>query len=154
MVQNTFFFNLMGRDDSRGVFSLDGDNNLTLNFKGGLSNDPVYKRMEEIIQAMVSKMGGQYFRFPFWGKDGLLNNKFNPARKMVTVHPLGGCVIGTTSTDGVVDTKGRVFSTDHGSDQVHAGLYVADASVVPGPVAVNPTLTVVALAQKIAAQIP
>jgi choline dehydrogenase-like flavoprotein len=31
---------------------------------------------------------------------------------------------------------------------------VADAAVVPGPLAVNPTLTIVGFAKKIAAQIP
>jgi choline dehydrogenase-like flavoprotein len=154
MLQNTFFFNLMGRDEARGVFDLDESDQLTLSFEGGpLAKDPVYQKIEEIIKAMVDKMGGQYFRFPFWSRNGLLNNNPNPERKFVTVHPLGGCPMGRTSTDGVVDTKGRVFSTDHGSDQVHQGLYLADASVVPGPVAVNPTLTIVALAQKIASQI-
>jgi hypothetical protein len=37
---------------------------------------------------------------------------------------------------------------------VHQGLYVADTAVVPGPVAVNPTLTIAVLAQKIASQTP
>jgi len=41
-----------------------------------------------------------------------------------------------------------------GSNMVHDGLFIADASVIPGPLAVNPTLTIVAMAQKIAAAIP
>jgi cholesterol oxidase len=155
MLQNTFFFNLMGRDEARGLFELDGFNRLTLRFEGGpLVNDPVYQKMEEIIQAMVAKMGGQYVRFPFWGRRGLLPNEPNPERKFVTVHPLGGCVMGNSSSDGVVDAKGGVFNTPAGGQSVHHGLYVADAAVVPGPVAVNPTLTIVALAQKISSQIP
>ena len=154
MMQNTFFFNLMGRDESRGVFDLDGDDNLTLRFDGGpLSQDPVYQKMEQVIQAMVDKMGGQYFRFPFWSKNRLLNNNSDPSRKFITVHPLGGCVMAKDSTNGVVNLNGAVFNTEQGSSSTYPGLYVADGSVVPGPVAVNPTLTIVALARKIASQI-
>ncbi len=32
----------------------------------------------------------------------------------------------------------------------HPGLYVADAAVIPGPLAVNPSLTIAALAERIA----
>lgn len=154
MLQNTFFFNVMGRDDARGVFKLE-DDDLTLTFPDRpLASDRVFGAIEEIIDAMVKKMGGTYIRFPFWSQDNtFLENKSDPTRKIVTVHALGGCPMGHSSTDGVVDSKGRVFSTDHGSDQVYPGLYVADASVVPGPVAVNPTLTIVALALKIAKHI-
>jgi len=42
--------------------------------------------------------------------------------------------------DGVVDGLGRV----HGVD----GLYVADGSVMPGPVGPNPSLTIAAFADR------
>jgi choline dehydrogenase-like flavoprotein len=58
--------------------------------------------------------------------------------------------MGTDSSNGVVDVNG-VFNTVAGATTVHDNLFIADASVIPGPVAVNPTLTIVALAQKIAA---
>ena len=153
-LQHTFFFNLMGRNQTFGTFSLDGGNKLQLNFQGGLHNDPVYTAMEEIVQAMAAAMSGTYVRFPFWGKGSLLTNNLDPARKFVTVHPLGGCVMGTDSSNGVVDTAGRVYNTVAGATTVHDGLYIADASVMPGPLAVNPTLSIVAMALKIAAGIP
>jgi cholesterol oxidase len=152
-LQHTFFFNLMGRNQTFGTFSLDGANKLQLIFQGGLHNDPVYTAMEEIVQAMASAMSGTYVRFPFWGKGSLLTNNLDPARKFVTVHPLGGCVMGTDSSNGVVDTAGRVYNTVAGATTVHDGLYIADASVMPGPLAVNPTLSIVAMALKIAAGI-
>ena len=62
-----------------------------------------------------------------------------------------GCPIGPTSTEGVVDATGRVFNTSRGSQTTHPGLYVTDASIIPGPLAVQPTLTIVALALKSAA---
>ena len=72
----------------------------------------------------------------------------------MNAHCIGGCVMGTNSSNGVVNTNGQVYNTVAGANTVHDGLYIADASVVPGPVAVNPTLTIVAMAQKIAAAIP
>ncbi len=165
LLQNTFFFNLMGSDESRGEFSLGSKNKLTLNFKGGLADDPVYQKMEEIIDAMVKAMNAkyngpnnkpaEYFRFPFWGKGKLLDNRQTRERKFITVHPLGGCRIGADSTKGVVNEKGQVYDTSDAANpkKVHEGFYLADASVVPGPLAVNPTLTIVAFARKIAAGI-
>ena len=44
--------------------------------------------------------------------------------------------------DGVVDSVGRAFGVD--------GLYVADGSVMPGPVGANPSLTIAALADRFA----
>jgi cholesterol oxidase len=143
MVSNAFFFNCMGTDGAQGKFSLDTFGNLALSFTGGkLANHPVFKKIEDILKAMAQAMGGQYVPFPLWG--GLI-----PDRKVITVHPLGGCPIGNSSTDGVVDTKGRVFNTRSGASTVHQNLYVMDASIIPGPLAVNPTLTIVALALKI-----
>ena len=59
-------------------------------------------------------------------------------------------------TPGVAERNqsGQVYDTVAGANTVHDGLYIADASVIPGPLAVNPTLTIVAMALKIAAGIP
>ena len=155
MLQNVFFFNVMGRDRGRGKFSLDGDD-LTLDFEGGpLVDDLVFRKIDDLMTAMAQAMKGEYVRFPFWGKNGFVNNEFTADRKMITVHPLGGCPMGNDASDGAVDTQGRVFNTDPAAaDPFYPGLYVADASVIPGPLCVNPTLTIVSFAQKIAAQIP
>jgi cholesterol oxidase len=63
----------------------------------------------------------------------------------VTAHLLGGCPMGATPRDGVVDSLGRVFGAD--------GLYVADGSIMPGPVGANPSLTIAAMAERIAERI-
>ena len=57
--------------------------------------------------------------------------------------------MGNSATEGVVNTKGQVFRTDSPTKEVYDGLYVIDGSIVPGPIAVNPTLTIVALALRI-----
>ena len=65
----------------------------------------------------------------------------------VTVHPLGGCVMGDGPNNGAVDDTGAVFDPGGG---VHAGLYVCDASIIPVPLLTNPLLTITALSERAA----
>lgn len=61
---------------------------------------------------------------------------------LVTPHPLGGCNMGTTAQDGVVNHRGAVFN--------YPGLYVSDGSIVPKALGLNPSKTIAALAEHIA----
>jgi cholesterol oxidase len=63
-----------------------------------------------------------------------------------TAHILGGCPIGTSDADGVVDIYGAVFN--------YPGLYVADGSIMPANPGINPSLTITALAEHIMSHIP
>jgi cholesterol oxidase len=147
MLMNTFYFNCMGTDDATGVFTIKDDpfnpdkSKLDLTFPEKPANQRVYKVTEEIIRAMATAMGGRYVPWFTW--DGFQK------QKLITVHPLGGCSMGNSATEGVVNTKGQVFRTDSATKDVYEGLYVMDASIFPGPVAVNPTLTIVAMALRI-----
>jgi cholesterol oxidase len=62
---------------------------------------------------------------------------------VITVHPLGGCPLGATPADGVVDPR-------NGEVHNYPRLHVADGSVMPGPVGPNPSLTIAALADRFA----
>ena len=62
--------------------------------------------------------------------------------RIIASHPLGGCAMGRTKDEGVVDKDGNVFGWP--------GLHVADGSVMPGPVGPNPSLTIAALADRFA----
>ena len=62
-----------------------------------------------------------------------------------TAHILGGCPMGATPAQGVIDRYGRVFGYDN--------FYIADGSVVPVNLSVNPSLTICALAEWIASHI-
>jgi cholesterol oxidase len=53
--------------------------------------------------------------------------------------------MGSTPEQGVVDEWGEVFN--------YPNLYVADGSVMPGPVGANPSLTIAALADRFAGRI-
>ena len=57
-----------------------------------------------------------------------------------TAHVLGGCPIGASPEDGVVDHRHRVFG--------YRNLYVVDGSVIAANLGVNPSLTITALAER------
>jgi cholesterol oxidase len=57
-----------------------------------------------------------------------------------TAHFIGGCVIGETAEDGVIDPYHRV----HG----YPGLHVVDGSAVTANLGVNPSLTITAQAER------
>ncbi|WP_347403559.1 GMC family oxidoreductase [Solwaraspora sp. WMMD406] len=64
----------------------------------------------------------------------------------MTAHILGGAVIGATAAEGVVDPYHRVFGCP--------GLHVVDGAAVPANLGVNPSLTIVALAERAMAHWP
>jgi cholesterol oxidase len=63
-----------------------------------------------------------------------------PFRDLVTPHPLGGCNMGSSPDDGVVDHTGEVFG--------YPGLYVLDGSIIPESIGINPSRTIAALAER------
>lgn len=63
-----------------------------------------------------------------------------------TAHILGGCPMGQTAADGVVDENFRV----HGYDN----FYILDGSIIPCNLGVNPSLTITALSEYAMAQVP
>src|SRR5216684_257656 len=147
MLMNVCWFNCMGVDDAAGKLALKNDR-LNLTFKQKISDHPTFQKAETILREMATAMNGTYRAFPTWaGLEPFVS------RKLVVTHPLGGCPIGGSSSDGVVNANGQVFNTVAGAQTVHPGLYVADGSIIPGPLAVNPTLTIVSTALRIAASI-
>jgi cholesterol oxidase len=99
-----------------------------------------------------AKAGGwTYLRNPLWqplptGLSEALSGK-KPTGMLFSVHPLGGCPMAERSDKGVVDEFGRVFCAPE-SDKTYPGLLVLDASIVPTALAVNPLLTITALAER------
>jgi cholesterol oxidase len=118
----------MGRDVPNGQLTL-RDGKLDLHWRLGAS-DQYYHQVRRTMQGMASALGGQ------------LRDPLRLLNRLVTVHPLGGCPMGENPATGVVNPYGEVFG--------YRNLYVADGSVMPGPVGANPSLTIAALADRFA----
>lgn len=93
-----------------------------------------FMQMRKTMQAITREWGGENRDNVVW--------YFN---RVITVHALGGCPMGRSAEEGVVDSYGEVFN--------HPGLYIADGSIMPGPVGPNPALTIAALANRFAGRI-
>ncbi len=63
-----------------------------------------------------------------------------------TAHILGGCVIGSDSLSGVIDSNHQILG--------YQGLFVCDGSVIPANLGVNPSLTITALSERAMSKIP
>ncbi len=134
----TFF--AVSHDSAAGCFRLEEDH-LALSWPRA-AEEPVYRRLDAALGALVAKAGGRYIKNPLAGT--VMGHQ--PA----TAHPLGGCAMGRTRDDGVVSHKAEVFKGDQqaGSTDVHNGLYVIDGSIIPRSLGVNPLLTITALAER------
>jgi cholesterol oxidase len=58
----------------------------------------------------------------------------------MTAHFLGGCAIGASAEDGVIDAYHRVYG--------HPGLHIVDGSTISANLGVNPSLTITAQAER------
>lgn len=121
----------MGTDAADGVFELDGDDRLALRWSPRASA-AMFAEMEDAMRALSRAVGGRYVRSLPWRW---------PLRRLLTAHPLGGCSLSESPRRGVIDHRGQVWG--------HPGLYVADGAAIPGPLAVNPSHTIAAVAERV-----
>jgi cholesterol oxidase len=124
----------MGRDTPNGTMSLRRGRYLALDWTTEAS-DEYFRRVTTTMETIARELRAEFQINPLWYL----------RRKVITVHPLGGCAMGTSAADGVTDSYGRVFG--------HPGLVIADGSVMPGPVGPNPSLTIAALADRFAGRL-
>jgi cholesterol oxidase len=122
----------MGRDVPDGRIALGGGSRDRLRVDWKQRGSRAYfSRAEATAKEVADGLGGKFQKNPL--------SYFN---RTITVHPLGGCPMGNHRKEGVVDPWGEVFD--------YPGLYVADGSVMPGPIGVNPALTIAAVADRFA----
>ena len=119
----------MGRDIPNGCMSLQ-NNKLYLDWITQKSNSYFARLREEMI-AISDALGARFVDDPLWYLS-----------RVISAHPLGGCPMGRDISEGVVDPYGQVFG--------YKDFYIADGSVMPGPVGANPSLTIAALSDRFA----
>jgi cholesterol oxidase len=116
----------MGRDIPGGRFFLDGED-LELSWSED-DSEAFFDDLTNACAQIAHELGGEF--------------RDVPLAHLITVHALGGCAMAERPDAGVVNEWGET----HG----HPGLYIADGSVLPGPVGPNPSLTIAALADRFA----
>jgi cholesterol oxidase len=122
----------IGRDNAGGRVSLRRGGRLDVRWRYPEENRALVARMEAAMSEVAACYGGHFSPIVTW----------NLFRKILTVHPLGGCALSHTPADGVVSPHGEV----HG----YPGLFVADGSVVPSSIGFHPVMTISALAERTA----
>ena len=93
----------------------------------------------DTIDAMVA-MHGEFAKAS--GGRALSPVLWKLLKTLITPHPLGGCSMADTAREGVVDHRGQVFG--------YPNLFVADGSVIPRAIGLNPSKTIAAVSERIA----
>jgi cholesterol oxidase len=115
----------------------DHDDWLDLYWDGRLRSKPgsegappaILEVANEVAARVAEKMGGRPAQT--W---------FAVADRATSSHFIGGMIMGDTPDQGPIDPYQRVFG--------HPGLHVMDGSVIPANPGVNPSLSIVALAER------
>ncbi len=93
----------------------------------------LFREIEQAMKGLSDGLQGKYVTSLLWRW---------PMRKLLTAHPLGGCITGESIDTGVVNHCGEVWN--------YPGLFVADGSVIPTALSVNPSMTIGAIAERTA----
>ena len=127
---NSAVFLAMGRDRANGRISLVAGSHALQIVWDVPSNLPLYSTEERFCTDVAKQLGGQFAPAPQW----------KMRHQPVSVHNLGGCVMGDTPEHGVVNPQGEVFN--------YRNLFVLDGAALPAATGVNPSHTIAAVAER------
>lgn len=133
----TLTYLVMSDDAADGRLVLANDR-INVNWPG-VVDDKRIQQSNEMLNRVTGAIGAEY-------APGPLSSEL-AGREVVSVHPLGGCVMADDAAHGVVNDIGEVFSGTSGS-ATHRGLHVLDGSVLSRPVDTNPSLTISAVTER------
>jgi cholesterol oxidase len=121
----------MGTDAANGRLRLkNGSIDIEWNHR---KSKQMFSELEDSLKALSRALHGKYVTSILWRW---------PLQKLLTAHPLGGCRMGAGKGTSVVNHRGEVWD--------YPNLYVCDGSIMPSALAVNPSLTISALAERTA----
>ena len=144
----------MGDDGATGTLHCQGpeapEGSIAISAKS-IRQYPLFRRQIQKLQCLfdASLIKGKVLANPVWQRIptalGKLIGTDNDSGPLLTVHPLGGCPMADDVHHGVVNHLGMAFDAgDH--HEFHHGLVVLDGSIVPTALAINPALSITAIA--------
>jgi cholesterol oxidase len=122
----------MGTEGTTGTLRIEGDA-VKVSWPG-VANEAFARRIDDRMQGLTFALGASYVKNP--------DARCFLREKIVTAHPLGGCPMGDDPATAVVDARGAVFGYE-------GTLFVADGSIIPTALGLNPALTIAALSEYI-----
>ena len=140
-MSHSMLYLVMGQDNARGTILFEApwtepDGRIRISWDQA-GQQQIFTRMNQELRRHARALSANFISNPTWAVFKLGH--------LITAHPLGGCPMGDDYLQGAVDPFGRVFS---GDGDVHDGLYVADGSVIPSALGVNPLMTISALSER------
>jgi cholesterol oxidase len=114
---------------SRFLGRVTGRRYLTSRQGHGVPNPTWIPVANQAVRRMAEITGGK--------AGGSIGEPFN---RPLTAHFIGGCTIGETPAEGVIDPYQRLYG--------HPGLHVVDGSAITANLGVNPSLTITAQAER------
>ena len=127
----------MAHDDSGGRLSYNERGLLECRWDN-VGTQPFVQTCLDAHQRAAKAVDGQFVADPLWAK--LLHHQ------LITVHPLGGCIMGDDGGKGVVNDRCQVWEGQTG--RVYDSLLVMDGSVIPRSVGVNPVQTICSVSER------
>lgn len=134
--EKTQTYLVMAHDSGTGTMVLNAYDQLEVHWPA-LAAEPVFTRIKDNLVKATEPLHGRFLEDPLAAQH---------LHDLITVHPLGGCIMAENGQAGVVNHLGQVFTGD--TDEAYEGLYACDGSVIPRPLGVNPLLTISALAER------
>lgn len=135
-IDHTQTYLIMTHDSGSGTMALSDKNKLSLAWPG-YGEEPIFQKANETLKQCAFALDATFLKNPIWNKEF--------GHDLISVHPLGGCIMGEDITKGVVNHKGQVFNPEGG---VHEGLYITDGSVIPTSLGTNPLFTISAISER------
>jgi len=145
----TFTFKNWGRNSIIFLVMQSLDNSMRMIWKKGIFGSSISIRNDKEMKVPAFIPVGQEVMHRFAKKvNGTAQNAWPEIllNMPMTAHILGGCPMGDTKTEGVVNQYFEV----HG----YKNMYILDGSIIPCNLGVNPSLTITALSEYAMHQIP
>jgi choline dehydrogenase-like flavoprotein len=98
-------------------------------------------RNTQAMRALLARAGCRLVKVTPTNLDGSVKTE----RQFGSAHHVGSCRMGDSPARGAVDADGELFG--------HPGIFVTDGAAIPAAPGVNPSLTILANAERIAARL-